>query len=145
MTSIAYDGSSLACDSQVTSGTVKGKMAKFRRLPGGGVMIVDGEIDLLDDAVQDFLDGEAPAILRDADGMERAQFVRLDRSGCWYTSDGEWNKMYPGDALGSGAAYAITAMHLGLGAKQAVRVACDLDLYSCTPVRTFQIRRKKNE
>lgn len=142
MTTISFDGKSLACDSQVTSGSLKGKMAKYRRLPGGGVIIVAGEVDLLDDAVQDFLDGEPPAVLRDQDGQERAQFVRLDRSGCWYTSDGEWNRMHAGDAIGSGAAYAITAMHLGLDAKKAVRVACDLDLYSSGPVKTFTQRRK---
>ncbi|AAP58718.1 50L [Xanthomonas phage Xp10] len=143
MTSIAFDGKSLACDSQVTSGSLKGRMDKFRRLPGGGVIIVAGEVELIDQAVQDFLDGEPPETLRDADGMERAQFVRLDRSGCWYTSDGTWNKFYPGDAIGSGAAYAITAMHLGLDAKKAVMVACDLDLYSSRPVKTFKMRGVK--
>ncbi|WBK39689.1 HslV family peptidase [Xanthomonas phage L522] len=142
MTTIAYDGESLACDSQVTSGSIKGKMKKFRRLPGGGVIVVAGEIDLLDDAVQDFLDGEPPAALRDQDGQERAQFVRLDRSGCWYTSDGEWNKMYPGDAIGSGAPYALTCLHLGMSATEAVKTACQLDLYSSGPVKTFKQRMK---
>ncbi|KOR45001.1 peptidase [Xanthomonas oryzae] len=140
MTTLAFDGKTLACDSQVTSGNIKGKMKKYTRLPGGGVIMVAGEVELLEDAVSRFLAGEDPAVNVDKDGQERAQFVRLDKTGCFFSADGSWSRMWPGDAIGSGAPYAITAMHLGLDAKQAVTVACQLDLYSAVPVHTFKVR-----
>lgn len=142
MTTIAYDGTTLACDSQVTAGTVKGRLPKYRRLPGGAVMLVAGEVDLLDEAVEDYLAGRPPEVPRDQDGQERATFVRLDKTGAWYSGEGEWSRMYPGDALGSGSPYALTCLHLGLDAKKAVQTACELDLYSGGPVKTFKIRGK---
>jgi ATP-dependent protease HslVU (ClpYQ) peptidase subunit len=43
------------------------------------------------------------------------------------------------DAIGSGEEYAIGAMDAGLSAKDAVKIACNRDIYSGGRIRTFKI------
>lgn len=42
-------------------------------------------------------------------------------------------------AIGSGSPYAQTALHLGKSAKQAVQIACELDLYSGGEVKELKV------
>jgi len=131
MTVIAWDGLSLAADKQCTSCGNPTTVTKIFRVPGGVVGFTGNE-------------GHAMALLAwfragriDADWPKKAG----DDSASAIFATPEGLQLYSGEdgpnparredkfcAWGAGRDYALAAMHLGHTAKEAVEVACALDI-----------------
>lgn len=139
MTTIAYDGKSVAVDSQCTNGATVSRMNKALRLKGGGLLISAGKTN---DAyrVKRWLDegskGDPPAV-DDGFGafLIRGGRIRLFAGGS--EPQPLPDKFF---AIGSGRDFAIAAMHLGLSAEEGVKIACKYDAYTGGPIRVFQVR-----
>lgn len=132
MTTIAWDGTTLAGDSLGDRGGLKFTVQeKVFRLPGVGLFGASGNwTDVL--AVRDWLAGgdkpssldEFSGILIHFDGRQELIAKNMLRHPV---------PMIP-FALGSGRDFAIAAMLCGKNARQAVELACGLDTYSGLPV-----------
>lgn len=130
MTTIAWDGKTLAADTRGTAGgmpwqTIKASRLKDGRLYGGSGALEDVE------AVRTWLEtgGDKPAV---------KDFVAiLIEDGQCFRLEDKLIKMpvkSPFHAIGSGRDYAIAAMHLGKTAREAVELACLYDVYTAAPV-----------
>lgn len=139
MTTIAYDGITLAADSLVTSGsTAFGKTNKIYRLRDKGYVALAGNIAYHPEIV-DWLNG-APM----PEVKEGVVFSGLHISPEGVAEEfGESLKKCPACvpwAGGSGEAFALAGLALGLNAVEAVKLACKLDIYSRGPVRSVKIK-----
>lgn len=137
MTTVAWDGKSLAADRRVTAaGTVVTEWTKVHKRSDGALIGVAGEMCTGSEFVRWFFtnDSEAPMpelkakvspdecaaiIIVDPDGEVRA----YDRDG-WHVVE---SKRY---AIGSGANLAQMAMRCGKSAARAVELAAEFDIYT---------------
>ncbi len=141
MTTIAYDGVTLATDSRVTSdGMVFGSVCKIITLDNGGLLASAGDICLAH-AVADWLNGntDKPQVSDKPNYMgllldPKAAAMEITQDMNVFPACVPW-------AGGSGEAYAMTAMLCGKSAIEAVKIACKLDIYSGLPVH--HARHKK--
>lgn len=150
MSTIAYDGKSVAFETQVGFGNnidpyewekVKPITGNVTYAYAGGA----GETDIVDE----FIDWIQNACGGNADFPK----LCVDRSGestfIAFTHDGEWHeferrgtpvlKTRKPNAIGSGRQYALGAMHAGANAVDAVHVAAKLDPYSNDDVRSYEL------
>ncbi len=140
MTTVAWDGKTLAADSQVTFGNLVGSCTKVVKLSDGRLLASTGMAEdhyqvkhWLDtgglratrneDPKQPMLDKDYSGILIDADGawVIQANLIR------WPVPRKQW-------AIGSGRDFAVAAMHLGKTAAEAVAIACEFDVNTSLPV-----------
>jgi 20S proteasome alpha/beta subunit len=127
MTTVVFDGATLAADSQITSSWKTTGQSKFYRFADGSVGAFAGTwADVL--RAQLYLDGQTDT---EPEGDWSAIIIRpngtvhaVDDDGCRMDVTG---KRY---AIGSGAHFALGALACGRGAVEAVRVAIELDPYS---------------
>jgi hypothetical protein len=135
MTTIAFDGSVLATDSQVTnSDLICGTTAKIFKLKNGALVALCGSLSL-QALVAAWLDGgDRPEIQEDdnlngiicyADGTA----FEISRGLRMFPATIPW-------AGGSGQTVALTAMHCGKNAVEAAWMACVLDIHSGLPVQS---------
>lgn len=131
MTVIAWDGKTLAADRQSTSGGFASTVTKIYRVPGGIVGFTGSEghaVALL----AWFRDGREPSKWPKKEGANCASAVFITAEGmfCYTGEDGPNACQHHDkfDAWGAGYAYALAAMHLGLDARRAVEIACELDV-----------------
>lgn len=155
MTTIAWDGMTIAADSQSTTG---GRMS-FRDnkiIPGDGASINGRKVIYIGLAGTS---GDERHIIswlssmKDENGVEREMNPEVDCIVMLITAEGncftvQKNKdnsvpwIYESHApyaIGSGADFAISAMHLGFNAKDAVSHACELDAYSGGEIKSFDV------
>lgn len=143
MTTICWDGKSLAWDSQLTIGDIKQVGDKSRVLCDGSRIVVCGSFSTLDAFVDTLNETGEPAEAVEA--IEEDSMVvhlRVDGSLWVYTDEAVWRVRAP-CAWGSGKASAFTALQLGQNAKEAVATACKVDLYSSLPVHSACAGRQR--
>ena len=152
MTTIAFDGKTLACDSRHRSGDdirhiPHDKVAKV----GDLYVVAAGSVDALLEFrrwVQDGADLEKyPAICKDDEHGMVGATVDADGVVSEYAYRGL--PRYQGTtrcyAMGSGSSYALGAMEAGADAAKAVEIACRYDSGSGLPVKSYPIARLKME
>jgi hypothetical protein len=69
-----------------------------------------------------------------------SSFIKLTLEGLFYCGDDlEWERARIFMAIGSGAMAAEVCMRMGLSAEEAVKWACNVDLKSHEPVKTYKL------
>lgn len=142
MTVIAWDGKTLAADKQNTSCGTAGTVTKIFRVPGGIVGFTGNQghaVALL----AWFRDGRDPDKWPKKPGDTSASAIYITPAGiCLYSGeDGPHAARSEDkrDAWGAGYAYALAAMHLGHNAREAVQVACALDINCGMGIDTLEL------
>lgn len=130
MTTIAWDGRTLCADRQLTTSGVRFETTKAHRLKDGSLFASCGALEN-NVAVKQWLNGgdDKPAIDKDDDfdGV----LIRPDGTA-WMLN----KKLHliaiesPYFATGSGRDFALLALKLGKTAREAVELACELDIWS---------------
>jgi ATP-dependent protease HslVU (ClpYQ) peptidase subunit len=137
MTTIAYDGKTLAADTLVTSGDHKfGTATKIHKLDDGRVIAASGTSDFIH-AVVTWLNGGDKPEMKEGD---RFLGIVVYPSG-EAKELSEQLRLFPACipwATGSGEAYALTAMKCGKNAREAVEIAIQIDIYSGGQVDTYR-------
>jgi hypothetical protein len=127
MTTIAWDGTSLAGDRRGNSGGMAYEITKVRRTADGRLLAFSGEVGV-GTLMLDWLDRGGPR--PPAQDSERwATVLEIDLDGsCWcHGRDARWKVEQPFFAIGSGRDFALAAMALGRSAAEAVEVAARFD------------------
>ncbi|MEY4760671.1 MAG: hypothetical protein RLZZ200_527 [Pseudomonadota bacterium] len=140
MTTVAWDGHTLAADSQVTFGNLVGHCTKAVKLEDGRLLASSG---FAEDhfQVKQWLetgglrgprheDPEQPVLDKDYTG------ILIDGDGAWVIQSNliRWPLPRKHWAIGSGRDFAIAAMHLGRTAAEGVAIACEFDANTALPV-----------
>lgn len=139
MTTIAYKDGVLAADSRATRGNtiVPGVTPKLHRMSDGSVATSCGTtangrafIRWLDAGKE----GKAP-------DLDKGTVIHLQADGkvFEYWDEHPVQTHGPFEAWGSGADFALAAMHLGFNAEDAVKAACKCDTGSAEPVFTMRL------
>ena len=69
-------------------------------------------------------------------------FIKLTSEGLFVCGDDlEWERVRTFMAIGSGAAIAEVCMRMGLTPEEAVKWACNVDLMSHEPVKTYSLEK----
>ena len=142
MTTIAYDGTSVAVDSRVSRGGLPMKGNKAHRLKDGSMLFACGNLNDALRVVRWFNEtgGKgAPVELTDTDDFS-AIFVRKGK--VYRMSAGVELIPVPGkfDAIGSGRDFAIAALDLGYDAEFALKLAAKWDIYTGGSIRVFRVK-----
>lgn len=131
MTTIAYKDGILAADKRSTFCNVAITTTKVKRLQDGTLVGCTGDSGLCRKLIEWLQDGADPDTYPDLGSKCHMLMVRPDRRVYLYDGSSapiELEERFV--AFGSGQDFALTAMHLGYGAKEAVEVACQLDVHS---------------
>lgn len=149
MTTVAYDGRYIACDSQETAGSTITQCVKFEVVNEDFVAFSSGTasaclkaVDYLKRSLNSTCENGTISFPNDMfkeDESFAVWLVNLHNSVvCEFTKDGMTSKrLMCQDAMGSGRDIAITAMYLGKNAREAINVASALDCYTGGPVHVF--------
>ena len=127
MTTIAWDGTMLAGDRRISSGTVSYSTTKIRRTADGRLAGATGDYGVCS-AMLDWLEkgGDRPAC-QDTERWASALEIMPDGT-CWmHNRDGRWKVEDAFVAVGSGRDYAMAVMALGHSAQQGVEIAARFD------------------
>jgi 20S proteasome alpha/beta subunit len=143
MTTIVYRGGVMAADSRAYGGynVSLGSKIKIRRLPDGTLVGCSSTQPGLGEAIVEwYARGARPvAAPNKGDGKFSLLVVRPDGTAL-YANDGFYLSgplAAPFFAIGSGEGPAMGAMHAGCSAKQAVEIACKVDVWSEPPIVTL--------
>jgi len=140
MTTIAYDGITLATDSLVSSGSVAfGTGKKLFKLKEGCYAALAGNLALMPEILSWLQGGPKPELQED----EEIGGLYIDKKGVPWEFDNSL-RLFPACIPwggGSGGHIALTAMKCGKSAAEAVEVACELDLRSRGPVVSVEVKR----
>lgn len=162
MTTIAVRSGIIACDSRVTEGAI---IHPGSVLPGKVVVSIHrevlyafcGEVGAAMAVIAQFECGEKfpwenPIDFNAKDWTELDATILVmypDKSVWVFEGSGYYQMNSPFMALGSGAAPALAAMHMGASAARAVEIATKVDIYSAPPVKVFSVadipRRKRRK
>lgn len=133
MTTIAWDGFNLVTDSIVTNGDhVFGKIKKIHKIKNGSWFAAAGPVDFVYAVIEWLNGGEKP--IKNENENFIGILISTDEDG--YAISHEISnqlRMWPACipwAAGTGESFALTAMRCGKGAVEAVRIACEMDVYS---------------
>ena len=141
MTTVAYDGKTLAVDSLVTGGFMH-TTSKVFRLRDGSYGAGAGVMSSIQRFFREF-DGDPATI---PEGDFDAVVMHLDGRVVHYSGDGLILDITGSKyALGSGSAFALGALCAGKTSAVAVAIACDLDENSGLPVETIKRPRVKKQ
>lgn len=138
MTTITFDGKTLAADTLVTSGSLAfGHMTKIHKLKGGGHVAMCGALAVAPEVIAWLEGGDKPTL------SEEEEFGGLfvDKRGNAFEISGNL-RLHPACvpwAGGSGEHIAMAAMLCGKDAFEAVEVACKLDTKSREPIDSVRI------
>jgi hypothetical protein len=138
MTTAVFDGTTLAVDRQVTAGHQKGQRSKLVYNTRYAYAMV-GRIEASVRFWESLLDGKGCGDL--GDGCHGILVDRETKQA--YTVEGPFGVLLAvgkGEtaACGTGADFALMAMHLGKSAKQAVELAMKYDIYTGFGVNTVK-------
>lgn len=146
MTTIAFDGKTLAADRKAT-GSQQMNVSKIVRFGDGWMMACCGYYDHFIEVVH-WLEGggrdnDKPDLSRQDD---QSTFLLVGPHGKSYWLTWPWLRRVeiaePFIAFGSGGDYAMGAMAMGAGAKRAVSIACQLDPYSGKGIDSYRVKGK---
>jgi ATP-dependent protease HslVU (ClpYQ) peptidase subunit len=142
VTTIAYRNGVMAGDSLATTGGTRFcGIRKVHKLANGALLGVTGDVTramrlvrALHDT-QGRLNDDVSDLARKCDGVyvHPKGTVWVLEGGGFYEAFAEFL------ATGSGMDYALAAMKMGAGARKAVEVACELDIYSGAPVDVVKL------
>lgn len=139
MTTIAWDGQTLAGDKQATSHGTPSVCTKVFKVERDGVVCLYGTSGRADEctAFRRWVLGEAdrPSL------SDEFSVMSIDQKGRIWMAHGQmyWYEIGRQTwAIGSGADYALGAMACGAGAEKAVLVASDLDAFTGFGVDTVR-------
>lgn len=143
MTTIAWDGKTLAADKQAVMGSMKMTVTKLFRARGY-LVAAAGDFDRIVESVAWFAAGADPAKLppyaRDNEDYVSLLVIEKDGTILRYERGSLPYKIEsPFIAVGTGREYAMAAMHLGCNAREAVGVAIALDCNSGMGIDTMEI------
>lgn len=131
MTTIAYDGKTLAADSQSTCGTISGRAVKIAKNKAGFLVAGCGSYA----TVRWWMDWVLAGLQPDdqPDHAEDATIIIVDPRGrARMFAEAAVSQTLPRRkwAIGSGSDLALGAMAMGADARTAVKVACKFDVYT---------------
>jgi hypothetical protein len=138
LTTIAFDGKTLAADSLVLSGNLKfGYQDKIYKLKDGRYLATAGDICVIPSVIAWLNGGEKPILPVESNFIaillgKKGQFFEIDKDLLIYPACIPW-------VGGSGDTIALTAMHCGKTAFEAVEIACKLDHCSGGEIKQIQI------
>jgi len=139
MTTIAYDGKTLAADTLVTSGSLAfGHTRKLHKLTDGRHVALCGNM-ALEPEILAWLNGKGEKPVLDAD--EEIGGLLVDKKGNAFEVSGSL-RLHPACvpwAGGSGEHIALAAMALGKTAVEAVALACKMDVKTREPIDSVRI------
>lgn len=142
MTTIAFDGKTLAADTLITQeGTIFGHQPKCFRLENGDLFAAAGSTALTHQFKQWI---ERGAVKSDAPPHNDRGFEGiLIRNGEAFeiTKQGELFPACVPWAGGSGGIHALAAMRLGKNAAEAVQFATEMDIYSGGKVVSLEVKQ----
>lgn len=140
MTTIAWDGETLAADSQSTEEAfVSPHPFKKIHKVGADYIAFAGDVPQGRAFINWWKSGaEKPSFPDDMDDFEA--FVFCDNQMWWYEKRPFPERCPAPFAIGSGACFAMAALLAGCDAKTAVDIACKLDKYSSKPIKTARLR-----
>lgn len=127
MTTIAWDGSTLAGDRRGNAGGMAYELGKLRGTADGRLLGFSGDIGV-GMLMLDWLDrGGARPPQQDTDRWATVLEITPD-GACWcHGRDSRWRIEQPFFAIGSGRDFALAAMALGRSAAEAVDLAARFD------------------
>mgnify|MGYP001612490594 CR=1 FL=1 len=130
MTTICWDGRTLCADRQLTTSGVRFETTKAHRLKDGSLFASCGALEN-NVAVRQWLNGgdDKPAIDKDDD----FDGVLIKPDGTAWMLNKKLHLIAiesPYFSTGSGRDFALLAMKLGKTAREAVELACELDIWS---------------
>jgi 20S proteasome alpha/beta subunit len=127
MTTIAWDGATLAADRRITSGTVTYSTTKIRRTADDRLIGATGDYGVCA-AMLDWLEnGGTRPTCQDSDRWISALEIMPDGSIWMHNRDSRWPVEDRFVAVGSGRDYAMAVMALGHSARLAVEIAARFD------------------
>ena len=150
MTTIAIRNRILAADTQLTlADDIRTFCRKLFPQPGGGCIALAGDCDDEWMFRQWWAAGEHLETW-DSVRMKKAKFdaIWIDQwNDVWWYADGpeKFPVDHPFHAIGSGAKLAMAAMHMGMGAKEAVLFAAELDVNTNFYVDTYNGKTRKTK
>lgn len=130
MTVIAFDGTTLAADKRTGFGTAHATSTKIKRIPQGlvGGAGTVAQIFSMFKWIEEGSDPDKfPEKQKDQENSPVILLIKPDKT-IWYYDDTPEPFLIEDKfwAIGSGRDFAITAMHLGYSAREAVRTASEL-------------------
>lgn len=143
MTTVAWDGKTLAADKLATSSGMRITVTKLFRARGC-LVAAAGDLDRINESVAWFAAGadpkNMPPYARDNNDYVGMLVIEKDGSILKYERSAVPFKIEsPFMAIGSGRDYAMAAMHLGKSASEAVAVAIALDCNSGNGIDTMEL------
>lgn len=133
MTVIAWDGKTLAADKRGSDNGIARTVTKIRRTKDGHLIGTSGGssrgMELAAWYEAGAIPAEFPATERDEDKCAMLVVIRPGPSVVFFMAN-PYGKVFEDEkfAMGSGRDFATTCMHLGMEAKEAVRIASELDM-----------------
>lgn len=148
MSTIAWDGYTLAADKQATSGNLKAKCSKMLSLNDGTVLATAGSLaegySLFDWYVEGADRDMYPGFQNDSERWT-SLIVALPNGKCFEFEQAYHPLPVKGkSAWGSGRSYALAAMEMGADAVKAVKVASKFDPSTGLGIESY-IVKDKNE
>lgn len=135
MTTIAFDGTTLAADTKNCVGGMPFPSTKAFRLKDGRLF---GGSGCAEDcvAVKEWLDGGDKPTVKEFAALliEGEQVYRLEDRLIKIPVEARFH------AVGSGRDYAMAAMHLGKTAREAIEIASLYDIYTGAPITELRIK-----
>jgi len=127
MTTIAWDGTTLAADRRISSGTVTYSTTKIRQTGDGRLIGATGDFGVCSEML-DWLDkGGTRPCCQDSERWASALEIMPD-GACWmHNRDSRWLVEDAFVAIGSGRDYAMATMALGYSAEKAIEIASRFD------------------
>lgn len=148
MTTIAWDGVTLAADQRASSDEGCFQMRKIRRTADGRLLGAAGGAAACS-AYLDWLEGDQvsprPAFQDRADDAVHALEIMPDGEIRRHAHLGWFVVLAVPVAIGSGSGFACGAMAAGKGAVEAVEIACRFDISSRGPVDSLAFHGGKQE
>jgi ATP-dependent protease HslVU (ClpYQ) peptidase subunit len=131
MTTVAFDGTTLAADSQSTTGNIRGHATKIAKNKAGFLVAGSGSYAVVKVWINWVLAG-MPAESQPTNADESSIIIVDPRGHATLFAEIAVAQPMPRKqwALGSGGDLAMGAMAAGADARTAVKIACKLDVYS---------------
>ncbi len=134
MTTIAWDGKSLAADKLMSQQGLRGVVTKIQRGADGSLIGISGQFSTGLHAAQWVANGADPALMpKTQDTDEWVGIIQIKPDGTIWKYERGPVPMKIEDcifAVGSGRDFALAAMYLGKSAIEAVKVAARFDVYT---------------
>jgi hypothetical protein len=140
MTTLAWDGLTLAADRQSTEGGLRRTITKIRRAPNGALIGASGDTVMCEVLRRWYEQGADAEKYPDKDG--KATLLVITR-GSICVHDGQAIPVrfeMERYAMGSGRDYAETAMYLGKTAREAVEIASLFDSSTGMGIDTLELK-----